>query len=148
MGLRIYSGGTFDLFHSGHVELLKKLKNMAGQDGVVIIALNTDNFVETYKGSAPVMSYQERFDVISSCVYVDLVVENYGGPDSRRVILDTEADFVVVGTDWSDRDYMKQMGFTREWLEDHGVGFGFLPYTKGVSSTDIKKRIIDRQKDR
>lgn len=148
MGLRIYNGGTYDLFHSGHVEILRRLKHMAGSGGLVIVALNTDEFVEMFKGSKPIMSYEERFKVISSCKYVDLVVENYGGPDSRQVILDTKADFVITGTDWSDRDYMKQMGFTREWLEEHNVGFGFLPYTDGISSTDIKKRIIDRQKDR
>jgi glycerol-3-phosphate cytidylyltransferase len=148
MGLKIYTGGTFDLFHSGHVELLRRLKHMAGPGGRVIVSLNTDEFVEKFKGSKPIMSYKERFAVVSACKYVDLVVENYGGPDSKPVILDVKADFVVAGTDWSDKDYMKQMGFTREWLEENNVGFGFLPYTDGVSSTDIKKRIIDRRKDR
>jgi glycerol-3-phosphate cytidylyltransferase len=148
MGLKIYTGGTFDLFHSGHVELLRRLKHMAGPGGRVIVSLNTDEFVEKFKGNKPVMSYKERFAVVSACKYVDLVVENYGGADSKPVILDVKADFVVAGTDWSDKDYMKQMGFTREWLEENNVGFGFLPYTDGVSSTDIKKRIIDRRKDR
>lgn len=147
MGLRIYSGGTYDLFHSGHVEILRRLKHMAGPGGVVIVALNTDEFVEIFKGSKPIMSYEERFKVVSACKYVDLVIENYGGPDSRQVILDIKADFVVVGTDWSDKDYMKQMGFTRQWLEENNVGFGFLPYTEGISTTELKKRIIGRQKD-
>lgn len=147
MGLRIYSGGTYDLFHSGHVEILRRLKHMAGPGGVVIVALNTDEFVEMFKGSKPIMSYEERFKVVSACKYVDLVIENYGGPDSRQVILDIKADFVVVGTDWSDKDYMKQMGFTRQWLEENNVGFGFLPYTEGISTTELKKRIIGRQKD-
>lgn len=148
MGLRIYNGGTYDLFHSGHVEILRRLKHMAGPGGVLIVALNTDEFVEKFKGSKPIMSYEERFAVVSACKYVDLVVENYGGPDSKPVILSVKADFVVTGTDWSDKDYMKQMGFTREWLEEHKIGFGFLPYTNGVSSTEIKNRIISHQKDR
>lgn len=148
MGLRIYNGGTYDLFHSGHVEILRRLKHMAGPGGVLIVALNTDEFVEKFKGSKPIMSYEERFAVVSACKYVDLVVENYGGPDSKPVILSVKADFVVTGTDWSDKDYMKQMGFTREWLEEHKIGFGFLPYTNGVSSTEIKNRIIGHQKDR
>jgi len=148
MGLRIYNGGTYDLFHSGHVELLRRLKHMAGPGGVVIVSLNTDEFVEKFKGARPVMSYKERFAVVSACKYVDLVVENYGGPDSRPVILDVRANFVVTGTDWADKDYMKQMGFTREWLEEHNIGFGFLPYTNSISSTEIKNRITGHQKDR
>jgi cytidyltransferase-like protein len=142
MGLRIYSGGTYDLFHSGHVRLLKRLKDMAGENGVLIVAVNSDSFVEKFKGQKPVMSLKERMEVVSACRYVDVVVENYGNEDSRQVILDCKADFVVTGTDWCDRDYMKQMGFTREWLEEHSIGFGFLPYTNGISTTELKKRII------
>jgi len=139
--VRVYTGGTFDLFHRGHVELLRRLRNIAGSDGVVIVSVNTDEFVEEYKGASPVMSLEERMAVISACRYVDIVVPNAGGADSRPTILETGAEFVVVGTDWCDRDYMGQMGFTRDWLEEHGVGFGFVPYTVGVSTTDIKKRL-------
>ena len=139
--MRVYTGGTFDLFHRGHVELLRRLRNIAGSDGVVIVSVNTDEFVEEYKGASPVMSLEERMAVISACRYVDIVVPNAGGADSRPTILETGAEFVVVGTDWCDRDYMGQMGFTRDWLEEHGVGFGFVPYTVGVSTTDIKKRL-------
>jgi len=115
---------------------------MAGQDGLLIVAVNTDEFVEKFKGYKPVMSLQERIEVVSACKYVDLVVENYGNEDSRQVILDVQADFVVTGTDWCEKDYMKQMGFTREWLEKHNIGFGFLPYTNGISTTELKNRII------
>jgi glycerol-3-phosphate cytidylyltransferase len=142
--MRIYSGGTYDLFHWGHVELLRRLKDMAGKDGQVIVALNTDEFVEEYKGKKPVMSYDEREAVLKACVYVDEVVRNTGGEDSRPTILAVDADFVVVGTDWCERDYMKQMSFTREWLEEHNIGFGYIPYTSGISSTDIKKRLLNQ----
>jgi glycerol-3-phosphate cytidylyltransferase len=141
MGLRVYSGGTYDLFHAGHVEMLRRLRDIAGPDGVVIVALNTDEFVKEFKGSAPVMSYEERETVLKACRYVDVVVKNIGGADSKPTILETKADFVIAGTDWAEKDYMKQMGFTREWLEDNNVGFGYLPYTPGISTTDLKKRI-------
>jgi glycerol-3-phosphate cytidylyltransferase len=142
--MRIYTGGTFDLFHWGHVELLRRIKDMAGKDGQVIVALNTDEFVEEYKGQKPVMSYKERLAVLEGCKYVDIVVKNIDGRDSRPTILACEVDFVVVGTDWCEKDYMKQMSFTREWLEENNIGFGYVPYTIGVSTTDIKKRLLDQ----
>lgn len=139
--MRIYSGGTYDLFHYGHVRLLKRLKKMAGKDGVLIVALNTDEFVEQFKGSRPVMNLEERMEVLQSCKYVDEVIVNYSGEDSRPTILKARANFVVTGTDWCERDYMKQMGFTREWLEENNIGFGYIPYTTTISTTDIKKRL-------
>lgn len=142
--MRIYSGGTYDLFHWGHVELLRRLKDMAGKDGQVIVALNTDEFVEEFKGKRPVMSYDEREAVLKACVYVDEVVKNTGGKDSRPTILAVDADFVVAGTDWCEKDYMKQMSFTREWLEENNIGFGYIPYTIGISTTDIRKRLLDQ----
>lgn len=142
--MRIYAGGTFDLFHWGHVELLRRLKDMAGKDGQVIVSLNTDEFIEEYKGKKPVMSYDERKIVLESCRYVDEVVRNTGGSDSRPAILESDVDFVIVGTDWCERDYMKQMSFTREWLEQNNIGFGYIPYTSGISTTDIKKRLLDQ----
>ena len=142
--MRIYSGGTYDLFHWGHVELLRRLKDMAGKDGQVIVSLNTDEFVEEYKGKKPVMSYDERRIVLESCRYVDEVIKNVDGKDSRTAILSADVDFVVVGTDWCEKDYMKQMSFTREWLEENNIGFGYIPYTTDVSTTEIKKRLLEQ----
>lgn len=142
--MRIYCGGTFDLFHWGHVEMLKRCKDFAGKDGQVIVALNTDEFIEQFKGKPPVMTYDEREAVLKSCKYVDEVVRNSGGADSRPTILSVDADFVITGTDWAEKDYMKQMSFTREWLEEHNIGFGYIPYTSGISTTDIRKRLLNQ----
>jgi glycerol-3-phosphate cytidylyltransferase-like family protein len=87
------------------------------------------------------MNLEERMEVLQSCKYVDEVVVNYSGEDSKPTILKARADFVVAGTDWCERDYMKQMGFTREWLEENNIGFGYIPYTTTISTTDIKKRL-------
>ena len=142
MGLRIYNGGTYDLFHWGHVEMLRRLKEFSGQDGTLIVSVNTDEFVEKFKGKKPVMSTSERVAVLKACRYVDEVIVNYGGQDSKPAILEAKADFVITGTDWSDKDYNAQMGFTREWLENNRIGFGFLPYTPAISSTAIKARLV------
>lgn len=140
MGLRVYNGGTFDLFHWGHVEMLRRCKELAG-DGELIVAVNTDEFVERYKGKRPVMDLGERIAVVESCRWVDEVVVNYGDEDSRPVILDARADLVVTGSDWIGRDYMKQMSFTQEWLEKNNVGVAFLTYSAGISTTAIRRRL-------
>jgi cytidyltransferase-like protein len=76
LGLRVYTGGTFDLFHAGHVNFLKRCHEIAGIAGQVIVSLNTDSFIQEYKTKPPVCNDQERYDVISSCKYVDEVLPN------------------------------------------------------------------------
>lgn len=137
MGLVVYTGGTFDLFHSGHVELLRRCAEM----GSVVVSLNTDEFIEAYKGRKPVISYEERAKVLDACRYVDRVVPNIGGNDSRIAIDLVKPDLIVIGSDWARRDYHAQMSFTQEWLDDRGIGLCYLPYTTGISTTDIKTRM-------
>lgn len=139
MGLIIYTGGTFDLFHSGHVNFLKRCSEL----GTVTVALNTDEFIEEYKGKAPVMSYAEREAVLLGCKYVTAVIPNFGGSDSRPVIEVVNPDLVVIGSDWARKDYYTQMAFDQNWLDDRGIGLCYIPYTKNVSTTDIKKRMTN-----
>lgn len=137
MGLRIYTGGTFDLFHAGHVEFLKK----CAQFGSVTVSLNTDEFIQAYKGKPPVMSYNERKTVVEACRYVDKVIPNRGGANSKPAIMNVMPDMVIIGSDWAVRDYHKQMDFTQEWLDDRNIMLCYIPYTKGISSTEVKKRL-------
>lgn len=137
----VYTGGTFDLFHSGHVNLLKRCREISGEWGKVIVSLNTDEFIESYKGKTPVCSYAERKAVLESCKYVDEVVPNIGGADSKPSIILSNANYIVIGSDWAKKDYYKQMQFTQEWLDEKGIGLVYVPYTKEISSTNIKSRI-------
>ena len=145
MGSVIYTGGTFDLFHPGHVKFLKACRKLAGRFGQVIIALNTDEFIEAYKGKSPVMSYEERKAVLLSCKYVDDVVPNLSGADSKPTIMSIEPDFIVIGDDWARKDYYAQMQFTQEWLEEQEVQLVYVPYTLGISTSDLKVRIASKQ---
>jgi len=137
MGLTVYTGGTFDLFHAGHVEFLRR----CAMFGRVVVSLNTDEFIEAYKGKPPVMTYEERESVLLACRYVEDVVPNVDGSDSRTAILMVEPDLIVIGSDWATRDYHKQMGFTQEWLDNCDIALMYLPYTQGISTTEIKKRL-------
>lgn len=138
--MKVYTGGTFDIPHLGHVNFLRLCKKFF-PDSYLIVALNTDEFVETYKGFKPFFTYAERDRLLRLVEYVDEVVPNHGGADSRLTILDQKPDVIVIGNDWLQRDYCKQMGFDAQWLTDHGIALCFIPHTDGVSATEIKKRL-------
>lgn len=137
MGLKVYTGGTFDLFHAGHVSFLQQ----CAQYGEVVVALNTDEFIETYKGKPPVMTFEERATVLNACQYVANVVPNLNGADSKPTILNVQPNIIIIGSDWAERDYYQQMSFTQQWLNQHNIALCYIPYTQGISTTQIKKRL-------
>ena len=136
MGL-IYTGGTFDLFHSNHVHFLARCAEL----GDVVVVLNTDEFVARYKGKPPIMDYTERKVVLEACKYVRRVVENTGGADSKPMIEKLHPDIIAIGSDWARKDYYKQMGFDQEWLDGMDISLLYIPYGEGASSTEIKRRV-------
>ena len=136
----VYTGGTFDLFHSGHVNLLKRCREVAGS-GLVVVSLNTDDFIWQFKNKRPICSEEERREVLLACKYVDEVVMNVGGADSRIAISQVEPNYIVVGSDWAERDYYAQMSFDQKWLDERGIGLVYVPYTKTISSTQIRSRM-------
>jgi glycerol-3-phosphate cytidylyltransferase len=134
----LYTGGTFDLFHAGHVNFLRECKKIALK---VIVSLNSDEFVLRYKGKYPVIPFEQRKEVLLSCRYVDDVILNTGDEDSKPAILSVNPDIIAVGDDWENRDYCSQMQFTHEWLKERNINLKYIPYTAGVSSSEIKNRI-------
>ena len=135
---KVYTGGTFDLFHKGHVNFLRQCKEIGDY---LIVSLNTDDFIFRYKGSYPIMSYDERKEVLLSCKFVDEVIPNSDGEDSKPAILSVQPKFVIIGSDWACKNYYKQMNFTQNWLDQNGIILIYIPYTEGVSTTEIKKRL-------
>lgn len=133
----VYTGGTFDLLHRGHMTFLAR----CAEFGDVTVALNTDEFVEQYKGRRPVIPYGDRAAVLQACRHVTAVVPNRDGADSRTTIERIQPDLIVVGSDWAVRDYHAQMGFDQPWLDRRGIGLCYLPYTDGVSSTILRGRM-------
>jgi glycerol-3-phosphate cytidylyltransferase-like family protein len=119
------------------VEFLRRCAEL----GSVTVSLNEDEFIEKYKGKRPVISYQERKDVLLGCRWVDRVVPNLGGADSRVAIDLCSPDLIVIGSDWARRDYYAQMQFDQDWLDERGIGLVYIPYTQGISSTAIKERL-------
>jgi cytidyltransferase-like protein len=138
-GLVCYVGGTFDMIHRGHLDLLEWCRRLAGDDGVVYVALNSDDFVERFKGRAPITSFEDRKAILEALEgLVDTVIENIGGEDSKITIMQVKPDIIVVGSDWLKKDYCKQMSFTPDWLEENRIALAYIPRHLDISSTKIK----------
>lgn len=136
----VYTGGTFDLLHAGHLELLAVCRQLAGDRGRVVVSLNTDDFVERYKGAPPVRTWAERAETLRALRDVDLVVANTGGEDSRVALDVVGPDLVAIGDDWLDpgddeRRYHQQLGLDQDWLDERGMRIVYIPRTRGRSSS-------------
>ena len=137
--MRILTLGTFDLFHRGHVEFLRRCHQLAA-GGTVTVGLNTDRFAATYK-RAPVVDYAGREAVLRACRYVDFVLPN-DQPDgtARRLIEGVAPTVVAVTMDWhpsAGKDWFEQIGLAPDWFERSDIRLAWIPYTAGVSTTAI-----------
>lgn len=143
----VYTGGTFDLMHEGHIELLSACRRLAGPGGLVVVGLNTDEFIGRFKTAPPVQSYRERKLMLEACRYVDWVIENFGEEDSTKTIdsvyskIEESVGVVAVGTDWAHRDYYAQMGFTKKWLDDRDIVLVYVDRRTGQSTSNIKEQL-------
>lgn len=89
------------------------------------------------------MSLNERLEVVRACRYVDRVVVNWGDEDSRVIIRLVKPTLIVHGDDWTGEALMKQMGLTYDFLDEWGIEMFHLPYTSGISTSEIVKRCIE-----
>jgi glycerol-3-phosphate cytidylyltransferase len=135
---RIYVGGAFDCFHNGHVNLLKAAKKIADY---VIVALNSDAFTESYKGKT-VMNEIERLAVVRACRFVDLsfIVESHDQQANYIEIL--RPDYILHGDDWTGDSLVRQLGISDAMMKELNIEMRYVPYTSGVSTSDIKKRCV------
>lgn len=127
----VYVPGTWDLFHHGHVAILKKARRIAT---TLIAGVNTDESVEAGKGRRPTMAWRERAAVVLACRHVDCIVAN--GMDIpvdrlRQLGVDT----IVLGSDWAGKDLP---GLAEA---EKTMRIVYYKYTDGISTTEIRKRI-------
>lgn len=148
--IKVLTIGTFDLFHSGHVNFLRMCWNLAGNQyegdteiGFVTVAVNSDAFVKKFKGKAPIYSYTERVALLSGCKYVGNVTENKHAEDLKPLIVETQPQILVVGSDWAKKDYYAQTKLTQDWLDIRRIVLCYVPYTEGISTTLLKERILN-----
>jgi glycerol-3-phosphate cytidylyltransferase len=139
---RVYVGGTFDLFHAGHVELLRR----AARFGEVWVALNSDKYCQELKGKTPIMTYNERATVLLACEYVNTVLCNDGDEPELLELVSPRTIFYGNDGNWTRATYLALFAIDEEYLDRAGMELIFPERTKGVSSTDIVQRILGRHR--
>ena len=124
-----YTTGVYDLFHAGHLNLLRNAKSLCDR---LIVGVTIDELVN-YKGKSPVIPFQERCEIVRSIKYVDAVVPQY---DMNKIeaCKKVKANILFVGDDWYNTN--KWIEFEKE-LSKHNIKVLYFPYTKGTSSTLI-----------
>ena len=129
----VYTSGTWDLLHVGHLNILKRSKALGDK---LIVGVSTDELVASYKNSYPIISYEDRVEIIKSIKFVDQVVKQEKLLEIKQLI-ELKVDIVTIGDDWKDR-YLEGL----EWAEKQpNVKLVYLHYTKRLSTTLIKEKI-------
>ena len=124
--VRVFTSGSFDLFHIGHLNILEKS------------ALLGDELIQHYKGMPPIIPFEQRIRIVSSIKCVTKVVKQVKLTEIAQLEREN-IDIVTIGDDWKDK-YLEGL----EWIKQQpGKRVVYFPYTPGVSTTGIKKRIIE-----
>ena len=121
---RVITYGSFDLFHFGHIALLKRAKNLGDY---LIVGLSSDEFNET-KGKSSFYTYEQRKIFLESCRYVDLVICEKNWEQKIDDIVKFQVDIFVMGDDWAGK-----FDFLKSYCE-----VIYLPRTPEISSSVIK----------
>lgn len=125
-----YTTGVYDMFHIGHLNVLKCAKSLCDY---LIVGVTTDELVK-YKNKKAVISFEERMEIIRSLKCVDAVVPQES-MDKFLAWRKLKFDVMFVGDDWHDTD--KWNSFEKEF-EKCGVTIRYFPYTKHISSTKLR----------
>lgn len=128
-----YTTGVFDLFHVGHVNVLRNAKSMCDR---LIVGVTVDELV-AYKNKKSVIPFQERIEIVRACKYVDLAVPQMT-MDKLDALDRYKFDIMFVGDDWYKTD--KWADFESDFT-NRGVRIIYFPYTKSTSSTLINETL-------
>ena len=137
MGLKkkiIFTCGSFDLFHYGHLNILKQAKSLGSY---LIVGVSTDALIAKHKGLKPIICYQDRIAIIKELKCVNKVVKQNKLVDIKQ-FKSLKADLFVVGDDWKYRKDNSGIN----WLRDNNK-IAFIPYTRRLSTSKIKECIIN-----
>lgn len=131
----VFTNGCFDLLHRGHTRLLQQARELGD---LLIVGLNSDASVRSLKGpSRPVLSQDERAELLSALASVDYVVI-FEEADPGRTIAALQPDVLVKGADWAKEEVVG-----RETVEGRGGRVVTMPLVEGSSSSGIIRRILE-----
>lgn len=127
-----YTQGVYDMFHVGHLRLLQRAKE---QCEYLIVGVNSDKLVQNYKNKIPVVHEEERMEIVENircvdcCVLVDTL-------DKSAIWEKLHFDAIFIGDDWRGTPRWLQ---TEREMEQFGCTVVYLPYTKGICSTELRQ---------
>lgn len=126
---RVLTYGTFDLLHFGHIEILRRAKELGDY---LIVAVSTDEFNEI-KGKKAYHNYETRKKMLEAIRYVDLVIPENNWKRKINDVIDYKVDVVVMGSDWENNENFECLRDICEVV--------YLPRMKGISTKKIKKNL-------
>lgn len=122
---RVYTSGCFDIFHQGHLNILKKTKELCDY---LVVGVSTDELIIKSKGRPPLIPFEERISILESNKYVDEVIPQVD-KNKQKVVDDYQIDAISVGSDWKG----KYPPVTCDMI--------YFDYTPNVSSTVLKQKL-------
>lgn len=132
-----YTTGVFDLFHIGHLNILKNARSVCDK---LIVGVTTDEYVKKYKHKDTVIPFNERVEIVKSIKYVDSVVPQ-ADHDKFEAWKRYKFDIIVVGDDWYNTDKWNEF---ERIFNKVGVRIIYFPRTEGTSSSFLKKVLFDK----
>lgn len=134
-----YTTGVYDLFHIGHLNLLKNAKGLCDK---LIVGVTVDKLV-AYKNKKAVIPFEERIEIVRSIKFVDAAIPQED-IDKFKAWEKLKFDILFVGDDWYNSDSWQTM---EEKFKNVGVRVVYFPYTKGTSSTIINQTLKTLRND-
>ncbi len=131
-----YTTGVFDMFHIGHLNILKNAKEHCD---FLIVGVSTDENVETYKHKKPIVPFEERVAIVEAIKYVDKVIPQTS-MDKFEAWRQLHFDRLFHGNDWKGTNMYNEV---EEKLKSVGVEVIYFQYTKGTSSTMLRDKLKD-----
>lgn len=135
----IYTAGTYDLFHYGHLNILLKAKAMGD---FLIVGVSSNDLVKKYKGLKPIIRYKERRIIIEQLKCVNKVIKQSKFFDIHQ-LRKYNIDIIVLGSDWKNKKFPE----LEKCIKQLNIQMVYLPYTKKLSSSKIKEKIIRNSYD-
>lgn len=134
---RGYTAGVYDMFHIGHLNVIRNAKNLCEH---LIVAVSTDELVNDYKHKTPIIPYKNRAEIVSAIRYVDEVVPQ-SSMDKRQAALEYHIDAMFVGDDWKGTEKWNKI---EKELAEVGIDVVYLPHTDGISSTMLRNMLKEK----
>lgn len=130
-----FTAGVFDMFHIGHLNLLENAK---ARCDYLIVGVNSDELVESYKQKKAIVPFDERIRIISAIRCVDEAIR-IDTLDKERIWQSKPFDLLFIGSDWKGNPRWVE---TERIMRTHNVETVFLPYTTGTTSTILREKLV------